>query len=148
MHMYRNVKKYSINKGVEIMKNWFYFIVGLIGVFSAVTHTMDGLATELPALNRSNLAYINQTVFAFNYHIVAADHLGLGIMLIFMAFKKNMAIVKSAAWTAIAIMLARAVICIITVFATGNAGTFWIPAIANIICVILLLLGSRVKDKS
>ena len=133
------------------MRNWFYFFVGLVGVFSAVTHTMDGLVTELPALNNSNLEYIKQAVFAFNYHIVAADHLVLGITLIVMAFQKNMAIVKFAAWLVIAIMFARAVVCIITVITvlndSGNAGTFWIPAIANTICVILLLLGTKVKSK-
>jgi len=134
------------------MKNYFYFIVGLIAVFSAITHTIDGFATEIPALNNSNLEHMTQSVFAFNYHIVAADHLGIGIALIIIAFLKNRVIVRSAVWVIIAITFARVVISIITVFASlnvsGNVGTFWIPAIANIICIILLLLGTRLKDKT
>jgi hypothetical protein len=133
------------------MKNWFYFIVGLIGVFSAVTHILDGLATELPVLSGSNLEYMTQAVFAFNYHIVAADHLGIGSALIVMAFQKNMAVIKSAAWVIIAINFARVLVSIITVIATlnvsDNAGTFWIPAVANTACIVLLMLGTRVKEK-
>ena len=133
------------------MRNWFYFIVGIIAAISAVTHTIDGLATELPALNEANLEHITQSVFAFSYHIVAADHLGIGIALIIMAFKKNMALTKSAAWVVIAINFTRVVVSIITIFtavnALGNAGTFWIPAVANTVCILLLLLGTRVKNK-
>ena len=134
------------------MKNWYYFIFGLIGVFSAITHTMDGLTTELPALSSSNIEYIRQAIFAFNYHIVAADHLGVGIALIVMAFQKNMAIIKSAAWVIMAILFARAVVSLITVFSvlndSGNAGTFWIPAVFNTIGVLLLWLGTRVSPRA
>jgi len=133
------------------MRNWFYFIVGIIAAISAVTHTIDGLASELPALSEANLEHMTQSVFVFNYHIVAADHLGIGIALIVMAFQKNTAITKSAAWVVIAINFARVVVSIITIFATvsasGNAGTFWVPAIANSFCILFLLLGTRVKGK-
>ena len=133
------------------MKNWFYFIVGVIAVFSTVTHTMDGLVTELPALSNSNLEQLTQSIFAFNYNIVAADHLGLGIALIIMAFHKNMALMKSAAWVIIAINTLRVIVSIVTVISSmnisGTPGTFWIPAIGNAICIALLLLGTKVKDK-
>jgi len=129
------------------VRNWFYFIVGVIAVISAVTHTVDGLATEIPALSVANLEYMTQSVFVFNYHIVAADHLGIGIALIAMSFKNNTPATKSAAWVVIAISFARVVVSIITVFTTmsaaGSAGTFWIPAIANIVCIVFLLLGTQ-----
>ena len=133
------------------VNNWFYYSVGLIGVFSAVTHTIDGNGTELPMLYSSNLESMRQAIFVFNYHIVAADHLGLGIALIIMAFYRNMIIAKSAAYVVILIMLARVIVCVLTVFATlnntGYIGTFWIPAIANTICIISLWLGTKVKSK-
>ena len=100
------------------MKNWVYFIVGVIGVFSAVTHTMDGITRELPALSSSNLEYMAQSLFAFNYNIVAADHLGIGVALIIMAFHKNMALVKSAAWVIIIINFLRVVVSVIIVITT------------------------------
>ena len=134
-----------------MMKNWFYFIVGIIGVFSAVTHTIDGLITELPILSSSNLAYTTQSIFAFNYNIVAADHLGIGIALIIMAFHKNMTLAKGGAWVIIIINTLRVIVSIITVITamavSGHPGTFWIPAIANAICIVLLLLGTKVKEK-
>ncbi|MCL2719131.1 MAG: hypothetical protein FWE14_10180 [Lachnospiraceae bacterium] len=133
------------------MKNWYYFIVGFIGVFSAITHTMDGIARELPILKNSNLENMTQAIFAFNYNIVAADHLGLGIALIVMAFQKNREIIKAAALVLIGLHFTRAIVSIIAVSSSlndsGTAGTFWIPAIANIACIILLWLGSKVKDK-
>ena len=134
------------------VKNCFYLAVGIIGVFSAVTHTIDGLTTELPILSGSNLAYTTQSIFAFNYNIVAADHLGLGIVLIMMAFHKNVALAKGAAWAIIIINTLRVLVSMIALITamniSGNPGTFWIPAIANTICIALLLLGTKVKEKS
>ena len=132
------------------MKNWFYFIVGIVAVFSAITHTIEGLTTALPALREANLEYMTQSIFTFNYHIVAADHFGIGIALIIMAFNKNTAITKSAAFVVIAINFARVVVSVIIIFTTmhasGSAGTFWIPAIANSVCILLLFMGMRVKE--
>ena len=134
------------------VKNWFYLAVGIIGVFSAATHIIDGLTTELPILSNSNLEYMTKSIFAFNYNIVAADHLGLGIALIIMAFHKNVTLAKGVAWAIIIINTLRVIVSVITVITamniSGNPGTFWIPAIANTICIALLLLGTKVKEKS
>lgn len=131
-------------------RNYFYLIVGLLCVLSAVTHTLNGLETALPILSNYNIEDSAKTVFTYIWHIIGIENLVFGIVLIIMAFQKNMAKVKFTTWVIIVILLMRWVI--ITLFTVLNDKSNVVDLLPDTIVilttVILLLLGIRIKNKN
>ena len=131
-----------------MVKNYIYLVVGLLSVLSAVTHTLNGLGTALPVLD-SVIDDSTKTVFTYVWHVIGIENLVFGIALIIMAFQKNLEKVKFTAWLIIVILILR---WIIIVFFTvlndiSNVNNLLIDTVAILICVVLLVLGTRVKTK-
>ena len=131
-----------------MVKNYIYLVVGLLSVLSAVTHTLNGLGTALPVLD-SVIDDSTKTVFTHVWHVIGIENLVFGIALIIMAFQKNLEKVKFTAWLIIVILILR---WIIIVFFTvlndiSNVNNLLIDTVAILICVVLLVLGTRVKTK-
>jgi len=131
------------------MKNVFYLIAGALFVLLAATHTWFGLETALPILHGSAIDVSTSTVFTFQLHMIGVQDLIYGIAAILMAFQKDMAKVKFAAWLLTAILLARwAVMTLITlVYDASSAMNLLTSSIAFLLLIVLLLLGARGKDK-
>jgi len=132
-----------------MVKNYFYLIVGILCVLFAVTQTLNGLQTMLPILHGSNIDNSTMTVFTYQWHIISAENVVFGMALIIMAFQKNIAKVKVAAWVIAAILFVRGVVTTLVTVLLGisNVMNLLTSTIAISVLVVLLLLGARIKDK-
>jgi hypothetical protein len=133
----------------KMARNHFYLIVGLLCVLFAITHTMNGVATTLPTLNNVEIDTNTKVAFIYVWHIIGVENLIFGIVLLFMAFSKNMSKVKFVAWLIIVILAIRWFI--ITYFAmsgnNGNVKQLLLETVTIFVVITLLILGTKVKDK-
>ena len=132
-----------------MVKNYFYLVLGLLCVLSAVTHTLNGLGTALPVLDSATIDGSTRTVFTYVWHIIGIENLVLGIALIIMAIQKNLEKVKFTAWVIIVILIMRWVIITFFTFLNGESNIMDLlpDTLAILISVVLLFLGTRVKNK-
>lgn len=132
-----------------MVKNYYYLIVGVLCLLFAVTHTLNGVTTSLQILDNSVIENNTKVAFTYVWHIIGVENLVFGIALFIMAFQKNLLKVKFATWLIIMILAMRWIV--ITFFTLlNNSGNViqLIPDTAAIFVVIVLLsLGTRVKDK-
>jgi len=132
-----------------MVKNYFYLIVGVLCLLFAVTHTLNGVSTNLQVLNNSVIENNTKVAFTYVWHIIGIENLVFGIALLIMAFQNKMSKVKFATWLIIMILAMRWIV--ITIFTLlSNRGNVMplIPDTAAIfVVIVLLLLGSKVKDK-
>lgn len=132
-----------------MIKNYFYFIVGILCILSAVTHTMNGLNSILLILDGSTLDDSTKTVFTYIWHIIGVENLILGAALIIMSFHKNLEKVRFTAWLIVAILFLRWIV--ISIFTlSGNESSFTdilTDTIAIFVFIVLLIFGIRVKPK-
>jgi hypothetical protein len=136
-------------KNNNMIKNYFYLIVGILCVLFAVTHTLNGFATSLQILENSIIDNNTKVGFTYVWHIIGIENLILGIILCIMAFQKDLSKVKFAAWLIILIIAMRCIV-ITVVTLLNNSGNVMqlIPdTIAIFVVIVLLLLGTKVKDK-
>ncbi len=130
-------------------RNYFYLTVGLLCILFAVTHTLNGMTTTLPIIDNAEIDSSTKVVFTYVWHIIGIENFVFGIALLFMAFQKNISKVKFVAWL-IMLILAMRWIVIAFFTLTNNHGSVkqLIPdTIAIFIVIILLFLGTKVKDK-
>ena len=132
-----------------MVKNYFYLIVGLLCILFAVTHTLNGVETSLLNLDNTEIEKNTKVTFTYVWHIIGIENLAFGIALLIMAFQKNLSKVKFAAWLIIVILAMRWVV--ITFFTvlnnSGNVMQLIPDTIAIFVLIVLLLLGTKVKDK-
>ncbi len=132
-----------------MIRNYFYFIVGFLCVLFAITHTLNGMATTLPILDSVEIDNNTKVAFTYVWHIIGIENFVFGIALLIMAFRKNLLQVKFAAWLIILILALRWIV--ITFFTllnnNGNLKQLIPDTIAIFVVIILLLLGTKVKNK-
>jgi zinc transporter ZupT len=132
-----------------MVKNYFYLIVGVLCLLFAVTHTLNGISTSLQVLNNSVIENNTKVAFTYVWHIIGIENFVFGIALLIMAFQNKMSKVKFATWLIIMILAMRWIV--ITLFTLLNNSGNVMPLIpdtaAIFIVIVLLLLGTKVKDK-
>ncbi|MFA6366924.1 MAG: hypothetical protein WCX10_00020 [Bacteroidales bacterium] len=132
-----------------MVRNYYYLIVGLLCVLFAVTHTLNGIDTTLPILDNSEIDNNTKVTFTYVWHIIGIENFVLGIFLLIMAFMKNASKVKFTSWLIIAILSMRWIV--ITYFTLLNSLSSikqLIPdTVAIFVIIILLFLGTKVKDR-
>jgi len=132
-----------------MIRNYFYLIVGLLCILFAVTHTLNGVETSLSSLDNAQIENNTKLVFTYVWHIIGIENFVFGIALLIMAFRKNLLKVKFTAWLIIVVLTMRWIV--ITYFTVwNNNGNFKqiIPdTIAIFVVIILLLLGTKVKER-
>jgi len=133
----------------EMIRNYFYLIVGLLCILFAVTHTLNGMATTLPILDNVEIENNTKVAFTYVWHIIGIENFVFGIALLIMAFRKNLLEVKFAAWLIIVILAMRWIV--ITFFTllnnNGNLKQLIPDTVAIFVVIILLLLGTKVKER-
>jgi hypothetical protein len=72
-----------------MIRNYFYLVVGVFCLLSAVTHEINGFATVFPALSNTNIDAESRVTFNYLWHIIAAENVVMGIALVLMALRKN-----------------------------------------------------------
>ncbi|MDD4529661.1 MAG: hypothetical protein PHX48_07260 [Bacteroidales bacterium] len=132
-----------------MVRNYYYLIVGLLCIIFAITHTLNGITTTLPILENSEIDNNTKVVFTYVWHIIGIENFVLGIFLLIMAFMKNASKVKFTSWLIIAILSMRWIV--ITYFTLLNSLSSikqLIPdTVAIFVIIILLFLGTKVKDR-
>jgi len=146
---YKYLHVYGILKKNEMVRNYFYLIVGILCILFAVTHTLNGITTTLPILDNSEIESNTKVAFTYVWHIIGIENLVLGIALLVMAFMKNMSKVKFTAWLIIAILSMRwIVITFFTLLNNLSSIKQLIPdTIAIFVIIILLYFGIKVKER-
>lgn len=132
-----------------MIRNYFYLIVGVLCILFAVTHTVNGVNTTLAALENSVMDDSSKTAFTYVWHIIGIENLVFGIALIIMAFQKSLSKVMFAAWMIITILALRWIVMSTFTMMNARAGMIQIlpDTVAIFVVIILLVLGTRVRDK-
>jgi uncharacterized membrane protein len=132
-----------------MVKNYFYLAVGVLCILFAVTHTVNGVTTSLQVLNNSVIENNTKVAFTYVWHIIGIENLVFGIALLIMAFQKSQSKVRFATWLIITILALRWIV--ITLFTmlnnSGNVMQIMPDTAAILVVIVLLVLGTRVKDK-
>ncbi|TYQ26218.1 hypothetical protein PseudUWO311_13235 [Pseudanabaena sp. UWO311] len=135
---------------MSMIKNYYYLIVGILSIVFSFTHSWNGQATVLPIVNTSSIDLSTKTTIFYVWHILTAENFIFGIAFLVMAFYKDLSKVKFTAWFIAVIIIARwGVISGSTLFKNINGFTdTWSDSIAIIIYVGLIILGTRIKDRT
>ena len=132
-----------------MIRNYFYLVVGVFCLFSAVTHEINGFATVFPALSNTNIDAESRVTFNYLWHIIATENVVMGIALVLMALRKNDNAGKFIALFVMALLVVRwASIAFSTLTANWANFTKILPESAIMWARILLLwLGARKKEQ-
>ncbi|MFT3739239.1 MAG: hypothetical protein QM786_10815 [Breznakibacter sp.] len=132
-----------------MIKNYYYFIVGILCVLFAFTHALNGHMAVLKVFETNPIDVNTKTVFHYVWHIITVENLIFGIILLFMAFYKDLTKVQFVAYLIAMILVARwGVILFFTMKYNKDSISQIIPdTIAILIIIGLLFLGTRVKSR-
>ncbi len=132
-----------------MIKNYYYFVVGILCVLFAFTHWWNGHAVVLKVFETNPIDINTKTVFHYVWDIITAENLIFGTILLFMSFYKDLIKVRFVAYLIAIILVARwIVILFYTMYYNQGSVSQIIPdTIAILIVVGLLFLGSRLKSK-
>jgi hypothetical protein len=132
-----------------MIKNYYYFIAGILAFIFAITHAWNGQAVVLPSLNIETITTETKTTFFYVWHIITAENLLIGLAFLFMSFHKDLSKVRYAAWIIVLLMIVRWIVIVGGTLFYNDSGlkNTLMDSIAIVIYVSLILLGTRVKDK-
>ena len=132
-----------------MIKNYYYFVVGLLSILFAITHALNGQAVILPSLEIEIISIEIRTIFFYVWHIISAENMLFGISFLIMAFIKKLEKVRFTAFAIAALMVIRWIVIFYGTFMYNRQGlgNITIDTVAIIIFTALIILGTRVKDK-
>ena len=132
-----------------MIKNYYYLLVGVLVILSAVTHAWNGQLVTLPMLDADFLDIHARTIFFYVWHIITAENLIFGVAFLLMAFYRDLSKVRFAAWMTGIIMIARWLVIFGSTLYKNKTDILEIltDSIAITIVVALIILGVRVKNK-
>jgi len=140
-----NIKK---NK-FQMIKNYYYFIVGILCVLFAFTHALNGHTTVLKVFETNPIDINTKTIFHYVWDIITVENLIFGIILLVMAFYKDLTKVQFVAYLIAIILVGRWIVILFYTmhYNKGSVSQILPDTIAIIVVVSLLFLGTRVKSK-
>ena len=132
-----------------MIRNYFYLVVGVLCLLSAVTHEMNGFATLFPALSNTNIDAESRVTFNYLWHIIATENIIMGIALVLIALRKNDNAGKYIAQFVMALLAVRwASIAFSTLTADWANFTKILPeSIIMWVLILVLWLGTRKKEE-
>ncbi len=132
-----------------MIKNYYYFVVGLLSILFAITHALNGQAVILPSLEIELISIEIKTIFFYVWHIISAENMVFGISFLIMAFYKKLEKVRFTAFIIAGLMVIRWIVIFYGTFLYNRQGlgSITIDTVAIIIFTALIILGTRVKDK-
>ena len=130
-----------------MIKNYYYFIVGILFILSSFSLVWRGQSSFLPITNASDFDLASKTTILYVWHIITVENLIFGVAFIVMSVYKDLSKVKFTAWMIAFIMIARwAVILGGTLFKNENGVTDTLTeSIVILVIVGLIILGTRKK---
>ena len=132
-----------------MIRNYFYLVVGVLCLLSAVTHEMNGFTTLFPALSNTNIDAESKVTFNYLWHIIATENVVMGIALVLIALRKNDNAGKYIAQFVMALLAVRwASIAFSTLTADWANFTKILPeSIIMWVLILVLWLGTRKKEE-
>ena len=132
-----------------MIRNYFYLVVGVLCLLSAVTHEMNGFTTLFPALSNTNIDAESKVTFNDLWHIIATENVVMGIALVLIALRKNDNAGKYIAQFVMALLAVRwASIAFSTLTADWANFTKILPeSIIMWVLILVLWLGTRKKEE-
>ena len=132
-----------------MIRNYFYLVVGVLCLLSAVTHEMNGFTTLFPALSNTNIDAESKVTFNYLGHIIATENVVMGIALVLIALRKNDNAGKYIAQFVMALLAVRwASIAFSTLTADWANFTKILPeSIIMWVLILVLWLGTRKKEE-
>jgi hypothetical protein len=132
-----------------MIKNYYYFVAGILAILFSVSHAWNGQTTVLPLLNIDTIAVDTKIIFFYVWHIISAENMLFGFAFIFMSVNKDLSKVKYAACIIAILMVVRWVVIFgsTILYNADRLKNIWIDSIAIIIYVSIIILGTRVKNK-
>jgi hypothetical protein len=91
----------------EMKVNIYFLIVGVLSILFSFTHALNGHTTVLSLIDVTNFETAMKTTIFYVWHVITVENLIFGIAFLVMAFYKDPAKVKFAAWMIAIIILAR-----------------------------------------
>jgi len=133
-----------------MIRNYFYLVVGVLCLLSAVTHEMNGFTTLFPTLSNTNIDAESKVTFNYLWHTIATENVVMGIALVLIALRKNDNAGKYIAQFVMALLAVRwASIAFSTLTSDGGNLTKILPeSIIMWVLIPLLWLGTRRKKKN
>ena len=133
-----------------MIKNYYYLVAGILAIIFSITHALNGQNTVLPSLDVGSITVETKTIFFYVWHIITAENMLFGFAFIFMSFHKDLSRVSFAAWLIATLMIVRWVVIFGGTLLHNPSGlkNTLIDSIAIVIYVVLIILGTRVKDKT
>jgi len=133
-----------------MIKNYYYLTVGILAILFSITHAWNGQTVVLPSLNVPPLTEDTKTIFFYVWHIITAENMLFGFAFIFMSFHNDLSRVRFAAWLIAILMIVRWVVIFGGTLLHNPSGlkNTLIDSIAIVIYVVLIILGTRVRDKT
>lgn len=131
------------------VRNFYYLIVGVLAMLSAVTHVWNGQSAVLPTLDIREIPMDTRIVFTYVWHIITVENLVFGIAFIFMSFQSERSKFRFAAWMFATVLFVRLMVILgVTALLDVSALTdTLIDSIAIVIYIALIILGTRMKQK-
>ena len=128
-----------------MIKNYYYFIVGILFILSSFSLVWRGQSSFLPITNASDFDLASKTTILYVWHIITVENLIFGMAFLVMSVYKDLSKVKFTAWMIAFIMIARwAVILGGTLFKNRNGVTDTLTeSIVMLAFVGLIILGTR-----
>ena len=132
-----------------MIRNYFYLVVGVLCLLSAVTHEMNGFTTLFPALSNTNIDAESKVTFNYLWHIISTENVVMGIALVLIALRKNDNAGKYIAQFVMALLAVRwASIAFSTLTADWANFTKILPeSIIMWVLILVLWLGTRKKEE-
>jgi hypothetical protein len=131
----------------EMIRNYYYLIVGILSILFSFTHAWNGQTSFLPVTNVPDFDLTTKTTIFYVWHILTAENLIFGVAFLVMSVYKDLSKVRFTAWTIALIMIARWVVIFgSTLFKNRSGITDTLTdSIAIIVFVVLIILGIRKK---
>lgn len=132
-----------------MIKNYYYLVAGILAILFSISHAWNGQTIVLPTLNIDTISTETKTIFFYVWHIITAENMLFGVVFFFMSFHKDLSKVRFTAWIIAFLMIVRLIVIIggtLLHNASGLKNTL-IDSIAIVIYVLLIILGTRIKNK-
>ncbi len=132
-----------------MVKNYYYLITGVLAILFSVTHALNGQDAVLPALDVDTIATGTKTTFFYVWHIITAENLLFGGAFLVMSFHKDLSKVRFAAWVIAVLMVVRWMVIFgsTLLYDASAIKDILVDTVAIAIYVVLIVLGTRVKDQ-
>jgi hypothetical protein len=129
-----------------MVKNYYYFVAGILAFIFAVTHALNGQNNVLPSLERSSTDMQLRTVLFYVWHIITAENVVFGIAFLYMSFQRKSSLARFAAIVIAFLLVARWIMIVLaTIVFDAGLKNILVDSAAIAIYVSLIIVGIRVK---